>query len=482
MLFVESDRHASDVPPESTENNQGGMRRRVSRTSGNASGQGTAAANSGVTNWTFAVRALRSRNYRLFFGGQSISLIGTWMTRIATSWLVYRLTGSAVLLGVVSFAGQIPAFFLAPLAGVWVDRWDRHRTLVVTQILSMLQSLALAALALAGIINITEIILLALAQGVINAFDMPARQAFVVQMVENREDLSNAIALNSSMVNAARLVGPSLAGMVIAAVGEGYCFLLDGISYIAVILSLLWMRVEPLSAGAPRRRIVEELNEGWRYVAGSVPIRSILLLLAVVSLVGMPYTVLMPIFASDVLHGGPHTLGFLMAASGVGALAGAVTLALRQSVLGLGKRIYVSAAIFGGSLIAFTLSRSLWLSLIVLPLTGFGMMQQLASSNTILQTIVENEKRGRVMAFYSMAFMGMAPFGSLLAGWLAARIGAPETLVFGGALCIAGSIWFARELPAIRALVRPIYRKLGILPELAIGVQHASAMQTPPEH
>jgi MFS family permease len=346
----------------------------------------------------------------------------------------------------------------------------------------MLQSLALAALALAGIINITEIILLALAQGVINAFDMPARQAFVVQMVENREDLSNAIALNSSMVNAARLVGPSLAGMVIAAVGEGYCFLLDGISYIAVILSLLWMRVEPVSAGAPRRRILEELNEGWRYVAGSVPIRSILLLLAVVSLVGMPYTVLMPIFASDVLHGGPHTLGFLMAASGVGALAGAVTLALRQSVLGLGKRIYVSAAIFGGSLIAFALSRSLWLSLIVLPLTGFGMMQQLASSNTILQTIVENEKRGRVMAFYSMAFMGMAPFGSLLAGWLAARIGAPETLVFGGALCIAGSIWFARELHAIRALVRPIYRKLGILPELAIGVQHASAMQTPPEH
>jgi MFS family permease len=432
--------------------------------------------------WSFAVRALRSRNYRLFFGGQTISLVGTWMTRIATSWLVYRLTGSATLLGVVSFAGQIPAFFLAPLAGVWVDRWDRHRTLVVTQVLSMVQSFALAALALSGIITVGEIIWLSLAQGLINAFDMPTRQAFVVQMVESREDLGNAIALNSSMVNAARLIGPSLAGIVIAGVGEGYCFLIDGISYIAVIVSLLLMRI---AAAAPRRaprRVLEELAEGWRYVAGSAPIRSILLLLALVSVVGMPYTVLMPIFASDILHGGAHTLGFLMGASGAGALAGAVTLAMRRSVLGLGRRIAVATALFGGSLLAFSLSRWLWLSLLVLPLTGFGMMQQLASSNTILQTIVEDEKRGRVMSFYSMAFMGMAPFGSLVAGGLASWIGAPVTLAIGGAMCVAGSLWFARKLPGIRAMVRPIYAQLGILPEVALGIQQASALETPPEN
>jgi MFS family permease len=438
--------------------------------------------NGNVANWAFAVRALRSRNYRLFFSGQSISLIGTWMTRIATSWLVYRLTGSAVLLGVVSFAGQIPAFLLGPFAGVWLDRWDRHRTLVVTQTLSMLQSFALAALALPHIITIWEIILLALAQGLINAFDMPARQSFVVQMVENREDLGNAIALNSSMVNAARLLGPALAGMVIAASNEGYCFLLDGISYMAVIASLLLMRIPPAPRHGQRRRVLEELGDGWRYVAGSVPIRSMLTMLALLSLVGMPYTVLMPIFASAILHGGPHTLGFLMAATGVGALTGAVTLATRRSVIGLGRRIFVCAALFGSSLIAFSFSRVLWLSLILLAMAGFGMMQQMASSNTIVQTIVEDEKRGRVMSFYAMAFMGMAPFGSLLAGALAARVGAPATLAAGGAMVIAGSIWFARKLPAIRQVVRPIYVRLGILPELALGVQQASVLQEPPEN
>ena len=369
-----------------------------------------------MTNWAFGLRALRSRNYRLFFSGQTVSLIGTWMTRIAASWLVYTLTDSPMLLGLASFAGQIPAFFLAPLAGVWVDRWDRHRTLVVTQILSMLQSFALAALALAHIITVWEVVWLALAQGLINAFDMPARQAFVVQMVENREDLSNAIALNSSMVNAARLLGPALAGVVIAAVGEGYCFLADGVSYVAVIASLLWMKLRASPPRRPRRGALEEWREGWRYVTGSAPIRSILLLLGLVSLVAMPYTVLMPIFASKVLHGGPHTLGFLMAAIGAGALGGAVTLAMRKSVLGLGRRIPLAAALFGASLIGFALSHTLWLSLLLLPVTGFGMMQQMASSNTILQTIVEDEKRGRVMAFYSMAFLGMTPFGSLLAG------------------------------------------------------------------
>ncbi|HEY7389909.1 MAG TPA: MFS transporter, partial [Bryobacteraceae bacterium] len=290
-----------------------------------------------MADWSFAVRALRSRNYRLFFTGQTLSLIGTWMTRVATSWLVYRLTNSALLLGLASFAGQIPAFFLGPLAGVWVDRWDRHRTLVWTQILSMLQSFALAVLALAHIITIWEIILLALAQGLINAFDMPARQAFVIQMVERREDLGNAIALNSSMVNATRLIGPALAGVLIAAVGEGYCFLTDGVSYIAVIISLLLMQIRVQQARAGARRVMAELQEGWRYVASSVPIRSILLMLALSSLVGMPYTVLMPIFASKILHGNANTLGFLMAATGVGALASAMLLAVRKSVLGLGR-------------------------------------------------------------------------------------------------------------------------------------------------
>jgi MFS family permease len=437
--------------------------------------------NRNVADWSFAVRALRSRNYRLFFTGQTLSLIGTWMTRVATSWLVYRLTNSALLLGLAGFAGQVPAFFLGPLAGVWVDRWDRHRTLVWTQILSMLQSFALAALALAHIITVWEIILLALAQGLINAFDMPTRQAFVIQMVERREDLGNAIALNSSMVNATRLIGPALAGVLIAAVGEGYCFLTDGVSYIAVIVSLLLMRIQVPQARSRARRVMAELHEGWRYVASSVPIRSILMLLALSSLVGMPYTVLMPIFASKILHGDAHTLGFLMAATGVGALASAMLLAVRKSVLGLGRMIGISAAIFGASLIAFSFSRIFWLSMLLLPFTGFGLMQQMAASNTILQTIVDDEKRGRVMAYYAMAFQGMAPFGSLLGGAVAGRIGAPATLVIGGAICLAGSVWFTQLLPTIRDFIRPIYRQLGILPELAMGVQQASSLQTPPE-
>jgi MFS family permease len=422
---------------------------------------------------------LRWRNYRLFFSGQIVSLIGTWMTRVATGWLVYRLTGSAVLLGIVSFAGQVPAFFLAPLAGVLVDRWDRHRTLVVTQVLSMLQSFAIGGLALTGVITIWQVVVLAALQGFINAFDMPARQSFVVEMVEDRRDLGNAIALNSSMVNAARLVGPALAGLVIAAVGEAYCFLLDGASYLAVIASLLMMRTAARQRSRPDRAVLQQLKEGWQYVAGSLPIRSILLLLGLASFAGMPYTVLMPVVASDVLHGGPSTLGTLMSASGVGALAGAVALAVRRTVLGLGTRIVVCSGLLGASLIAFGLSRNLWLSLLVLPVIGFSMMQHMAASNTILQTIVDDEKRGRVMAFYSMAFQGMAPFGSLMAGTLAARVGVPRTLMFSGVLCIAGAVWFARSLPEIRTLVRPIYVRLGILPEAALGVEQASALQAP---
>jgi MFS family permease len=432
--------------------------------------------------WKFAWRALRRRNYRLFFSGQSVSLVGTWMTRVATSWLVYRLTKSAFLLGLVGFSGQIPFLFLGPIAGVWVDRWNRHRVLVVTQVLSMLQSFALAALALSGRINFWEIFALSLFQGAINAFDMPGRQAFLIEMVEAREDLANAVALNSSMVNASRLLGPSLAGIIIAVAGEGYCFLIDGISYIAVIASLLLMSVSRAPSKAPAESVLTELREGWEYVAGFVPIRAILLLTALISLVGMPYIVLMPIFAGRVLHGGAHTLGFLMSATGVGALASALMLARRESVIGLGRIIPLTAGIFGVALTCFSLSRWFWLSLPLMIVTGYGLMQQLAASNTILQTITDEDKRGRVMSFYAMAVQGAAPFGSLIAGGVANRIGAPRTLAAGGCLCVLGAVWFSRQLPQVRAVIRPIYRRLGIIPEVAAGVQAATALQTPPEN
>ncbi len=421
-------------------------------------------------------RALRSRNYRLFFAGQTVSLVGTWLTRVATSWLVYRLTHSALLLGVVGFAGQIPTFLLAPLAGVWVDRWNRHRTLVVTQVLAMVQSALLAAFAIAGTITVGHVIVLSVFQGFINAVDMPARQAFVVEMVESREDLPNAIALNSSMVNGARLIGPSVAGVLIAAVGEGWCFAIDAASYVAVIVSLLAMRVTAPAAAGRRRRIVDELRDGLRYVTGFAPIRAVLLLLALVSLMGMPYTVLMPVIATEVLHGGANTLGLLMAASGLGALAGALYLAARPSVLGLGRVTAVAAASFGVGLIAFSRSRTFPLSLALMAVTGGAMMIQMAASNTILQTIVDEDKRGRVMSFYAMAFFGMVPLGSLLAGILAHRIGAPNTILVGGVACVLGAGAFLRALPGIRRLVHPIYVRLGVLPPLAAGVGGATQL------
>jgi MFS family permease len=430
----------------------------------------------------FMLRALGHKNYKLFFSGQSISLVGTWMTRIATSWLVYRLTGSEMLLGVVGFAGQMPSFILGPFAGVLVDRWNRHHLLIATQVLAMLQSLALGILALTGLITIWQIIVLSIIQGVINAFDMPARQAFVVEMVEKREDLANAIALNSSMVNAARLLGPSIGGIIIAAVGEGWCFMLDGISYLAVIASLLAMNIAPrITKSIKEANTFQQLREGWTYASGFSPIRKILLLLAIVSLVGMPYTVLMPVFANEILHGGPNTLGLLMAASGVGALSGAMFLASRKTVLGLGKFIPLMAGAFGAGLIAFSFSRTLWLSLLLMVVTGLGFMVQMAVSNTVLQTIVDEDKRGRVMSFYTMAFMGTAPFGSLLAGSVAEKIGAPHTLMIGGLGCILGALWFANSLPALRRDVRPIYVKIGILPEVASGIQSTSEMTVPPE-
>ncbi|MDR3739834.1 MAG: MFS transporter [Terracidiphilus sp.] len=413
--------------------------------------------------FSHAWRALRHRNFRLFFGGQSISLIGTWMTRIATSWLVYRLTHSALLLGTVSFAGQIPTFLLSPLAGVLVDRVDRHKVLLWTQALAMVQSLLLAALTLSRRINITEILLLSAFQGVINAFDMPGRQSFMVKMVDDRADLSNAIAINSSMVNTARLVGPSLAGMLIAATSEGWCFLVDGVSYIAVLASLVLMRLPREPEVRQETSITEQLREGWTYVSGFPPLRSILLLFALLSLMGWPFTVLMPVFAGQVLHGGPHTLGFLMGAVGVGALACALSMVLRRSVRGLARMLPIAALCFGVGLIGFGLSTSFPLSLALMLVTGFGMMQGLTASNTIIQTLVDERMRGRVMSYYTMAFVGMAPFGSLLAGALAHRAGAPFTVIVSGIACIAGGIIFWLRLPALRRQMRPIYEQLGIV-------------------
>jgi MFS family permease len=419
--------------------------------------------------YAHAWRALRHRNYRLYFTGQSISLIGTWMTRIATSWLVYRLTGSALLLGVVGFAGQIPTFLLAPFAGVLVDRINRRNLLVWTQVLAGVQSLAMAALTLAKVITVHEIIALSAFQGLINAFDMPGRQAFVVQMISDdptnpdKQDLGNAIALTSSMVNLARLVGPALAGIVIAAVGEGYCFAIDGFSYIAVVASLLMMNITLAPVRRAAAPIFEQLKEGWSYVTTFSPIRTILTLFALLSLMGMPFVVLMPIFASQVLHGGPHTLGFLMGASGVGALVSALSLAFRKTVRGLTTMIQISAAIFGAGLVLFGLSSNLVLSLLLMTVVGFGMMQGMAASNTVIQTLVPEDKRGRVMSFYTMAFVGMAPFGSLLAGFLAHRFGAPHAIMITGSFCLAGSLWFSTRLKSIRRIMRPIYIDMGIM-------------------
>jgi MFS family permease len=407
--------------------------------------------------------AFRSRNYRLFFAGQGISLIGSWMTRVAAVWLVYHLTQSAWMLGVVGFLSQIPTLILLPVAGVFIDKWNRHRVIIATQILAMVQSLALAVLALTGIINIWHIIILSFCQGAIDAFDAPARQAFVPELVEKKEDLAQAIALNASMFNGARLIGPALAGLLIGTVGASYCFLIDGLSYIAVIAGLLAMQLKPRKIAVTNTKPLQRLQEGFAYAFGFPPIRSILLLLALVSFAGMSHTVLVPIFATQILNGGPETLGFLMAASGVGAFAGAIYLSTRKSILGIGKLIAISPAVMGCGLIGFSVSRVLWLSLIAMLFVGIGFILQFAAGNTFLQTIVEDDKRGRVMSIYTMAFFGVTPFGNLLAGGLANYIGAPNTVLIGGMICILGAAIFTRQLPSLKHLVRPIYQKMGLI-------------------
>jgi MFS family permease len=430
-------------------------------------------------------RALAHRNFRLFLFGQGVSLIGTWMQQVALAWLVFELTGasadSAFWLGLVNFCGQAPALVLAPFAGVFVDRWNLHRLLLVTQTLMMLQAFAVAALALTGTADVPALIALSVVLGVVNVFDMTARQAFYATMIDRREDLANAIALNSSMVNGSRLVGPALAGLLLAETSAGVCFLVNGVSYLAVLAALLAMRLGPRPRPPHRGPVQAGLREGLSYAWGFAPIRAILLLLSLVSLMGMSYSVLLPVFAKDVLRGGPAEYGLLGAAAGVGALAGALLLAARHSVLGLGRWIALTPALFGAALVGFSFSDKLGLSLPLLVVAGFAMMVHMAASNTVLQTVVDEDKRGRVMSLYTMAFLGTLPLGSLLAGSLAHQIGAPGMVRLGGACCVVASLLFAVQLPRLREKVRPIYVRMGILPEVAAGLGAASDVTVPPE-
>lgn len=403
-----------------------------------------------------------------FFGGQIVSLVGNWMTMTATSWLVYRLTGSARMLGLVGFAGQLPSVLLMPLAGILVDRVDQHRLLITTQTISMLQSFALAALTFSGRMTIPALLALNVLQGLINAFDMPCRQAFVISLIENREDLSNAVALNSSMFNLARLIGPAAAGVVIASHGEVWCFTADGLSFLAVLLALAAMTVAPRAPRPARPAGARaDLKEGWLYIAASVPIRTIMILLAAVCLLAVPYAVLIPIFAGRILGGGAHMLGLLMTASGAGALLAALWLATLRSIVQLGRAILAGTVGLGVSLAAFGLCRVPWLSCAFLLAAGFGFMLLMAASNTIIQTIVDPDKRGRVMSFLMIAILGTAPFGSLAVGALADRIGAPRAVILEGLCCLLIAAWFSRTLDEFHAAVHPLYALMGLLPETA---------------
>lgn len=427
------------------------------------------------------LRALGHRNFRLYFLGQGVSLIGTWMQQVAMAWLVFELTHSSFWLGLTGFASQIPGFFLAPVAGVLVESWNRHRLLLLTQTAAMLQAFVLAALALAGLIEVWHVLLLGLFLGVVNAFDMTTRQTFLVEMVAHRGDLANAIALNSSLVNGARLVGPALAGLVLAETSAGICFLINGLSFLAVLGGLLAMRLGPRPATPPRTRLIQGLREGIGYAFGFAPIRTILLLLGIISLMGMSFQVLLPIYATEVLGGNAATLGFLSAASGVGALAAALHLAARQSVLGLGRWIVFAPGLFGAAMIGLALSKTLWLALLFLTVTGYAGMAQMAASNTVLQTIVEDNKRGRVMSLYTMAFLGMYPLGSLLAGVLADVLGTDRAFWISGLVCLGSSLAFASGMPRLREKIRPVYVRLGLLPPVVSGINAAANLSVPPQ-
>jgi MFS family permease len=416
------------------------------------------------------LRALRHRNYRLYFGGQFISLVGTWMQMVATGWLVYQLTGSARWLGISSFVSRVPQALLTPLAGVLIDRWDRHRVILLAQVLSMVQALTLAVLALSGHVQVWQVIALGFGLGLVNAFDVPARQAFMIEIVEGRDDLGNAIALNSSMFNSARLIGPAVAGVLAETLGVGVCFLLNALSYLAVIWALLAMRLNPRERPANQPRVLAGLAEGLRYAWEFRPIRMLLLLMSVVSLMGTPYMVLLPKYAHDQLAAGSRGYGYLMGASGLGALCGAVYLAGRRTVLGLERAIPVATAVFSLGLVGLSCSHSYALSWLLMLLTGGGMMVQMASGNTLVQTVVDDDKRGRVVSLYSFAVMGTAPFGALLGGWLAERVGVPHTVLVGGVVSALAGVLFVGKLGDFAASIHPVYVEKGILPAVAEGL------------
>jgi MFS family permease len=422
-------------------------------------------------------RSMKYKNYRLFFFGQAISLTGTWMQIIALAWLVYRLTDSALLLGVVGFSSQIPAFLLAPFAGVAADRYNRRRILIATQVLAMIQAFILAGLVISGNIAVWHIIILSVFIGMIGSFEIPLRHAFVVEMIGKRQDLNNAIALNASLFNAARLIGPSAAGVLIALFGEGICFLLNAISYIAVLITLIAIKVPQRHNPVSRKHVFQELKDGFIYAFNSMPIKATLFMLALISLMGVPYQVLMPIFARDIFHAGPVALGYLMGVSGLGALAGVIYLAARKSSAGLGRIIALSSVVFGAGIMAFGLSKTMLLSLPVIFIIGFAMMVQMAAGNIVLQTAVEEDKRGRIMSLYTMAFMGTMPLGSLMAGVLAERIGAPNTLLLGGMCCIIGGAVFAGKLKILRKQAQQVYAGKNIMPEAAKGIEAASGLK-----
>jgi MFS family permease len=412
-------------------------------------------------------RALKYRNFRLFVSGQSLSLIGTWIQQIAMTWLIYRMTNSAFMLGVIGFSSQIPMFLLSPIAGVLADRWSRHKVLLVIQTAALIQALILSLIVFTGYVQIWHLIFLSVVLGAINAFDMPVRQSFMFDMLENnKKDLANAIAINSSMVNSTRLIGPAVAGILIAALGEGWCFALNSLSYVAVIISLLRMKNIPQHKNSKSANVLAEMKEGFNYTFGFKPIKYLLMLLALVSLMSTPLMLLAPVFAKEIFHGGASMYGFLMSAFGIGAMFGTVYLLNRRSVVGLWKLIAGAVFVLSLSMIAFSFSRIFWLSIIIIAISGLGMLFQIVSTNTMLQTISDENKRGRVLSFYSMAFIGMAPFGSLLFGSLTGIIGAQNTLILGGVFCLAGAALFTRKLPVIRPIVRPIYKRLGIMPEI----------------
>ncbi|MDD5439405.1 MAG: MFS transporter [Candidatus Omnitrophica bacterium] len=410
-------------------------------------------------------RTLRYPNFRLFFIGQGISLTGSWMQQTAMAWLVYRLTGSPFLLGFVIFASQFPTFLLSPIAGVVADHFNRQRILLTTQCLLMVQALTLAALTLTGVIRTTEIVLLGIIMGCINAFDIPARHSFVVEMVERKENLTNAISLNSLIFNLARLIGPAIAGWVIALTGEGNCFLINGLSFAAIITALIRMKVKRTNRNQAAMNIVGHVKDGIRYAVRFLPIRSLLLFLGVMSLVGSSYIILMPIYARDILHGGPQTLGLLMGSVGVGALAGTVFLAQRKAVLGLVRILSWSGLMLGVCLIMFFFSRTLWFSITLLALSGFGIVVNVSGTNILLQTIVDDDKRGRIMSLYAMSFMGTAPVGSFLAGILANVLGVLPTIIVAGVVTISAVFLFVFNMPAFKKDLYPVYQKMGIIAE-----------------